>query len=691
MDMKKLGLVLGCSLSMSLAMGQNVEFVKENFAQNKEGFKEAKKRLDEGNDIFAATSKKTDDAYRKKFYKEAIAPYLDAYAVNPNNALLNYRLGVAYLFSDQKAKSLPYLEKAKKLNPAIDPELGFYLARAYQMNMEWQKAVSDYKKYLATLSTDKGRAKADVVNKYIRESLSGEKLQKKPVRVFFDNAGDLINSRFTDTQPVVNADEMVMLFSSRRVVLPDGKAQPDKDKLAHDDIYISTKVNGQWTVAKALDKNINTEKNEVVVAISPDGQRFLFTGDEGDGNLYECVLKGNEWSKPDELSKEINSSARETSATYSYDGKTLYFVSDRENGIGQGDIYFSVQDAKGNWGKAMSAGPKINTAYDEGAVFLLPDGKTLYFSSEGHNSMGGYDIFKSVLENGQWSEPENLGYPVNTPEDDKFLSLTANGRYGYLASSRLDRSQGESDIYRLTFMGAEKHMVLNTEDDLIASTSMQVPLPVIMPVLDLKTPQNIIVQGTILDAKTQKPVEAKVEVIDNLRKEVITTFTSNSATGKYLVSLPAGKNYGLAIKRDEYAFHSENYNLPATAGFRKEDRSVTLQPLEAGSVLPLRNIFFEEGKASLLPEATYELKALVALLNDKKSLRAEVAGLTATQEASQPLSESRAKAVLDYLVANGINAKRLQSKGYAFTEVKSEEAKDGSTQEHGIEVRLLAK
>ncbi|QHL86084.1 OmpA family protein [Nibribacter ruber] len=687
--MKKLPFLLACALSAHLATAQNVEFVKENFPQNKEGFKEAKKRLDEGNDIFAATSKKTDDAYRKKFYKDAIAPYLDAYAVNPNNAVLNYRLGVAYLFSDQKAKALPYLEKAKKLNPAIDPELSFYLARAYQMNLEWQKATTDYKKYLATLSTDKGRAKVDVVNKYIRECLSGEKLQKKPVRVFIDNAGEALNSKFADTQPVVSADETVLLFSSRREMMPDGKAQPEKPKVPHDDIYISTKVNGQWTAAKPLDSKINTDKNEQVVAISPDGQRFLFVSDENEGNVFECVLKGKEWDKPEGFGKEINSNGRESWATYSYDGKTIYFVSDRENGIGKGDIYFTTLDAKGNWSKPVNAGPKINTAYEEGSVFMMPDGKTLYFSSEGHNSMGGFDLFKSVLENGQWSEPENLGYPINTPDDDVFLSITANGRYGYMASNRLEKSQGESDLYRITFLGAEKHMVLSTEDDLIASTSLQVAQPVQLPALDLKTPQSILVEGAVLDAKTQKPLEATVEVIDNARKEVIATFTTNSATGKYLVSLPAGKNYGLAIRKDDYVFYSENFQLPAASTFRQVHQPVKLQPLEPGSTLAMQNIFFEEGKAILLPESTHELKALVALLNDKKSLRVEVAGLTLSKDAPQPLSESRAKAILDYLVANGINVKRLQAKGYAYGEPAAETP--GTAKDVRLELRFLSK
>ncbi|MGV3539261.1 MAG: OmpA family protein [Rufibacter sp.] len=645
--MTKYSLLLFLSLCAGQVLAQNVEFNKDNFKQDKDGFKEAKKKLDAGDEIFAATSKKTDDAYRRKNYRNAIAPYLQAYKFNPNSALLNYRLGVSYLFSEEKPKAAEYLEKARKLNPSVDPEVGYYLGRAYQVNLEWKRAAAEYKKYLSTLPTDKNKTRIEAVNKNIRECLSGEKLQKQPIRIFFDNLGDEINSKFADRQPLISADESVMVFSSRRPADQEAKAKVDKEP--NDDLYISYKINGKWTLAKQLPQAINTEKNEVALALSPDGQRLIFSREDNEGDLFETVLKGNEWSKPEDLSKEINTNGRESAATYSYDGKTLFFVSERPNGIGKGDIYFSQQDAKGNWGKAQNAGPKINTIYEEGDVFLLPDGKTLYFSSEGHSSMGGFDLFKSVLENGQWSEPENLGFPLNTPDNDRFLTVSANGRSGYIASAQLDNSRGEADLYRITFIGAEKPVLLNTEDDLVASTALHVSHPVGMPTIDLKTPQNLLLQGVVLDAKTQKPVEATVELIDNAKKEIIATVAVNSVSGKFLVSLPAGKNYGIAVKKKDFLVYSENFQLPANMPFAKLEKNVKLQALDGGSTWALRNVFFEPGQAALLPESMVELDALVEVLKDEKSLKAEIAGYAGNQ-ADQSVAESRAKAVVDFLV-----------------------------------------
>ncbi|MBA9077804.1 OmpA family protein [Rufibacter quisquiliarum] len=662
--MKKHALLLILSCALGQAVAQNVDFNKDNFKQDKDGFREAKKKLDAGDDIFAATSKKTDDAYRKKNYRNAIAPYVDAYKFNPNSALLNYRLGVAYLFSDEKDKALPYLEKALKLNPAVDPELGFYLGRAYQVKLEWQKAVTEYRKYLATLPSGNHKTRMEVVNKSIRECLSGEKLEKKPLRVFFDNAGEQINSKYADLQPVISADETVMVFTSRRPADQEAKAKVDKEP--NDDVYISYKVNGKWSTAKQLPEGINTEKNEAAMALSADGQRLIFSRDENGGNLFETVLKGNEWSKPEELGSEINTKDRESSAAYSYDGKTLFFVSDRPNGIGKGDIYFSTLDSKGNWGKAINAGPKLNTVYEEGHVFMMPDGKTLYFTSEGHSSMGGFDIFKSVLENGQWSEPENVGYPLNTPDDDSFISLSANGRYGYIASSRNEGGKIDQDIVRVTFIGDEKPVILSAEDDLVAFAETRVAQPVAMPVIESKTPKTILVQGVVLDARTQKPLEAKVELIDNVKKEVIATVTSNSVTGKYLIALPAGKNYSVSVQKNDFLVHSQNFNLPANTAFTKIEKEVKLQPLDAGSVWALQNVFFAEGQAVLLPESMYELETLVEVLKDKKSLKAEMIGYTGEQ-ADQLLAGSRAKAVADFLASRGINAKRLSSKATEAT------------------------
>ncbi|WP_205503950.1 OmpA family protein [Rufibacter psychrotolerans] len=698
--MKRHLLTVACLLVLGQAYAQqNVEFEKDNFKQNKDGFRDAKKKLDDGDEIFL--SKKVDEEYRRVHYRNAIAPYKAAHAFNPHSTTLNYRLGVCYLFSDEKAQAAQYLEAARKLNPAVHPDLGFYLGRAYQVNLDWKKATAEYKKYLATLPTDKNKEKIQVVNQHIRECLSGEQLQQKPILVHFDKLGPEINTDAPEYSPVISADETVMVFTSRRApeATENDKKKKEEEKTEkapalHEDLFLSTKVNGQWTPAKNMGQNVNSDKFESAVSLSPDGQRLILYREDDNGDLFESRLKGGEWSKPEAL-KNLNSNAHEGSAAYSYDGKTVYFVSNRPNGIGKHDIYYSVMDSKGEWGKPVNAGPDLNTPYDEGFVFLLPDGKTLYFSSEGHSSMGGYDIFKSVYENGKWSKPENVGYPVNSPDDDYFLAVGASGRYGYLASNRLEKGQKSTDIFRVTFLGPEKPMVLNAEDDLLASMALRVPQPVQVPVQDLKTPQSLLLYGTIKDAKTNGPTEAKIELIDNLKNEVIATYSSNSQTGKYLLSLPAGKNYGVAIKKEGNLLHSENFDLTAAHAFRKVQKDIQLKAVATGSAVALRNIFFEPEQAKIKPESMPELNQLVEFLKDERSQKVEISGFTDNKgEAAQnlKLSESRAKAVVEYLISKGVNAKRLQAKGFGADQpVASNDTEEGRTQNQRIEVKLLGK
>ncbi|WP_192820571.1 OmpA family protein [Rufibacter sp. LB8] len=663
--MKHTALTLFCLFTLQTAFGQtNLEFDKKNFEANKDGFREAKKKLDAGDEIFAATSKKTDDAYRKTNYKNAIEPYKAAYAFNPNSALLNYRLGVSYLFAGDATNAATHLENARKLNPAVDPEVGFYLGRTYHLLLDWKKATTEYKKYLTTLPTEKNKEKIERVNKHVRECLSGQELQKKPLRVFVDPLGQDINSQYNEMFAVIAADESRMVFSSNRPANQETKAKLDKQ--LNLDLYISNKISGQWSVPQQMGEALNTEKDETALALSTDGQRLIFLREENEGDLFETVLKGDQWSKPEDLGKEINSNARESSATYSYDGKTLYFISNRPNGIGQQDIYFSVKDSKGNWGKAVNAGPNLNTPYNEGNLFLMPDGKTLYFTSEGHNSMGGHDIFKSVLENGQWSKPENLGFPLNSPDDDQFLAMEASGRFGYMAGFKLEAGKPQADLFRVTFLGPEKPVLLSSEDDLIASTALYTAQPTKQPTVETRGPQAVLLTGVVTDGKTQKPMEAKIDLVDNAKKEVIATFTSNAVTGKYVVSLPAGKNYGVVLHANDMLFSSHNVDLSAGTAFKKTEVNVKLQPVDGVNVLALHNVFFEANAASVKPESLSELDRVVELMKDKRSLKAEVVAYAATTEEEakdQALAQSRAKTVLDYLVTKGINVKRLQAKG----------------------------
>jgi outer membrane protein OmpA-like peptidoglycan-associated protein len=439
---------------------------------------------------------------------------------------------------------------------------------------------------------------------------------------------------------------------------------------------------------------INTDENDATAGISPDGQTlYVYRGDHG-GDIYESHLKGATWTKPDHMSSKINTSYHETSVTLGPDGKTLYFVSDRPGGFGDRDIYKTIADEKGKWGDAINLGPVINTQYGEEGVAMQADGKTLYFSSQGHNTMGGYDIFKSVYDGTKWSVPENLGYPINTPDDDVFFSISASGKHGYYTSIRKG-GYGEKDIYLITFLGAEKPVVQSNEDDLLAGSKSAVADVMMTAAVAVKTPKVTLLKGVITDSTTHKPLEASIELVDNKKNTVIASFTSNSETGKYLVSLPAGVNYGIAVKTDGYLFYSANFDIPDTANYIVVTKNVALQPINIGDRIVLRNIFFDFDKATLRSESTSELDRLINLLTTYGTLKIEISGFTdnkGSAEYNQRLSESRAKSVVDYLIAHGIASGRLTYKGYGMEQpIATNETDEGRQLNRRTEFKITGK
>ncbi len=685
--MKKLFTLLVLLLTVNV-FAQNVEFEKEFFKDNKDGLKEAKRNIEAGDKFFEQGS---------VFYRQAIDPYLLANKFNPNNAMLNYKIGKSYLYSNYKLKSIPYLEKALQLNPNVDPQIHLVLAKAYHLDMQWDKAIEEFKLFERTLTNlSEFKELIEDIAKQKEECLIGKELIKNPIRVFIDNVGPEINSQYPDYGPVISADESVMLFTSRRPNTTGGGI----DELINEpfeDIYISTKKGDKWSPAQNMGKPINTEDHDANSGFSADGQKLLIYIGKNQGDLYESELKGDTWSKPEKMNKNINTDFHESSACYTPDGKSVYFVSTKPEGsLGDGDIYISTKDEKGKWGKAVNLGPTINTKYGEEGVFIHPDGKTLYFSSQGHKSMGGYDIFKSVFDDKTktWSEPENLGYPVNTADDDVFLVLSANSKHGYYSSFNA-KGYGEKDIYMVTFLGPEKPMTLNNEDNLLASIAAPVKETVIAPIMQIKEAQLTILKGVITDDLTKKPLEATIEIIDNSKNEVIASFTSNSSTGKYLVSLPAGKNYGIAVKKENYLFHSENFDIPAVAAFQEVTKDVALKNIAVGSKIILKNIFFDFDKATLRPESTNELERLTKLLNDVPTLKIEISGHTDSKGAddyNKKLSNSRAKAVVDYLITKGISADRLTSVGYGEEQpIATNDTDDGRQLNRRTEFKILSK
>ncbi len=662
-----LGLVILGALCSHGVKGQNVEFEARNFANNKEAYKQAVKELKEGDKLYEQGANR---------YEAAIPHYLIAYQLNPNNAQLDYRLGTAYLGSAFKTKALQYLEAAGQLNSRIDPMLPYNLGRAYHLNAKWDQAREAYQQAIPAAQDRNSPVSVSDVRKRMDECQTGKELMTKPVRAFIDNLGPEVNSQFAEYCPVITADEGQLFFTSRRANTTGGKMDPDLGDY-FEDIYFATQAEGgKWSVAKNLGKPLNSEGHDATVGISPDGQKLLTYLQNNAGDIYECTLEGAVWSAPEPLSRKINTGEHESSASYAPDGNSLFFVSNKEEGGSQGghDIYqigLITGKGKSKAQEPVNLGPTINTRYNEEAVFMHPDGKTMYFSSEGHNTMGGYDIFKSVYEKGKWSVPENLGWPINTPDDDVFFVMSASGRHGYYSSARAD-GLGSRDIYRITFLGVEKPPILNTEDNLLASRAAPVRESNVAAAVAVSSAQVTILKGVVSDAGTKQPLEAEVEVIDNTRNEIIASFKSNSTTGRYLVSLPSGINYGIVVRKDGYLFHSENFDIPASSSFQEIIKNVELNKLAVGNKIVLRNIFFDFDKATLKPESRSELERVYKLMSEEvPNLKIELSGHTddrGNAAYNQDLSERRAKAVVEYLTKKGIAAERFKTAGYGLTQ-----------------------
>jgi outer membrane protein OmpA-like peptidoglycan-associated protein len=652
-------LLLACASLCAAA--QSVDFSKDNFANDKEGLREAVRELKAGDEEYRADPPR---------YAQALPHYLAAQAFNPSNAILNVKIGDCYLNSATKTDALPYLQKAAKLDVTADARTHYLLARALHLSARWREAMAEYQQATPVASNtrngDAGTLTPNDLQRRIQECRNGQQLMAHPARVFIDNAGPELNSPASDYGPVVSADESTILITSRRAGSTGGKKDPSGNGF-FEDIYQASWRGKAWSTAANLGTPVNTDDHNATVGLAPDGQRMLVYAGTNGGDLLETTLSGSTWDKPHRLGGRINTNSHETSASYSPDGRFLYFVSDREGGAGSSDIYKVDLDGKNT---PVNLGAAINTAYGEEGVFVAPDGKTMYFSSEGHNSMGGYDIFKSVFENGKWSTPENLGWPINTPDDDVFFVTSASGRHGYYSSDR-PGGLGAKDIYRITFLGPEKPPVLSEEDQLLASRLAPIKQTVLAPAVAVATAQVTILKGTVTDDATRQPLDAAIDLIDNASGQTIATFRSNATSGRYLVSLPSGTNYGIVVRQDGYLFHSENFDLPAGAAFAEVVKDIPMKKLEVGTVIVLRNIFFDTGKATLRPESTAELERLQKLLTETPALKLEMAGHTddvGEAAKNQDLSQRRAQAVVAYLTQHGIAAARLSAAGYGETQ-----------------------
>ncbi|MFP5080230.1 OmpA family protein [Pedobacter sp. JCM 36344] len=565
---------------------------------------------------------------KKDQYEAAIGLLEESVKYDPGFQYAYIQLGDL----NRRLKDLPKAKSAYltaiSISGNLDPRVYFGLAEAELGTGDYENGLKSIQyftqQYKGTDQDFTVKAK-----KYTVDAEFAKKALQNPVKYEPINMGPKINSAGRDYFPSLTADGNTLIFS--------------RSINENEDFYISQRIDGNWIDPKGLSEKINTSNfNEGAQSISPDGSYLFFTGcgrPDGFGrcDIYLSHKEGNDWGIPFNLGNKVNSIYWDSQPAISPDGSTLYFVSNRPGGYGSYDIWKSTLQNDGYWSIAVNLGPKINTPYDEHTPFLHPDGRTLYFSSDGWPGMGNKDIFLSRMDgSGSWTTPENLGYPINTFNEETGLIVSLDGTQG-LFSSDLKGGYGDMDIYQFQMPRDKK------------------PMPVSY------------VKGTVTDKETGIFLDAEIQMVNVANEKIAYNDYTSAKNGQFLAVTPISGNYALNVSADGYLFYSENI-VPVKGSYDKPFLiQVKLMKIKVGKDVVLKNIFFNTNEFILLPESLTELYNLSQLLMKNPSLNIEIQGHTdniGNDAQNEKLSLNRAKSVYDYLITQKIGAERLSFKGY---------------------------
>lgn len=692
--MRHIVFIIALLTVISTGYAQKVPRIKKKeFYILDDGFREAWKNVRKGNRAYRKG--------KKGSYRIAVQYYKKALEYNPDNPELAYKAGVSGINVSQNEFALKNLSNAYLLKPEVTKDILYWYAYAQHRNSEFSDAIFNYEEYMNSLSRFKLKRQKELLEKRIKECESGKELKEKPVRVLIDNLGDGINTEYPEYGPVFIKMDSVVYFTSRRPSTTRGKRSPTNYEF-YEDIYYTSFKDGKWHEPANVGKPVNKKGNDAVLAISASGQEMLiYRGKKKQGNIYITNYRerAEKWKKPKKIFKKVNTKKyKETTLTFSNDSTVVYFVSERKKGEGRRDIYV-MKRARGKqnsrWRKPQNLGSTINTPFNEESVFLGRNDSTLYFASQGHNSMGGYDIFKStLLYDGRWSEPENLGFPVNSPDDEMFFSLEDNNRFGYFAS-KSNLSKGDFDIFSIVFLGPEKELIKEADEQLLAYFVKPVPEVSLEEPIFIKTMRLTVVTGTVTSYNDSKPLQANIEIIDNETNETLQIIQTNSQTGEYTVLLPSGKNYGMTANADGFMFHSENFNIPEASEYQEIDKDIQLLSIDPGSKVVLKNVFFDSGKSELRPQSYPELTRLAKVFQLYPNLIVEISGHTdnrGRKSTNKRLSKERAQSVVNYMISIGVPEKQLVAVGYGPDQpVATNKTEEGRQLNRRVEAKVLSK
>jgi outer membrane protein OmpA-like peptidoglycan-associated protein/tetratricopeptide (TPR) repeat protein len=661
---------------------------------------------DENREIAEQIVEIADEAYYNlRVLIVANEQYVQAAETDTTYVVANYMAGKTYLESNFKSRATRYLLRVYQIDPQYKFNILFLIGRAYQYGGEFEQAIRYYNQYLSQIMSNAEYAGTDFtpreeVERHIYECENGIEYKNNPKNYVIENVGPSINSEWDDFAPVLTEDENMMVFTTRR---QDNNSNENvfDDMLYYEDIFIARKSSDSWDIAVNPGAPINGPYHDSNLAINADGTELYLYKSQNGGDIFVSYRQGSDaWTEPEPLNENINSTYSENSVSISPDGSTLFFSSDRPLTEEKTDldIYYAQKDRRGRWGRAKNLGQVINTPFDEDGPFIDYDGKTLYFSSKGHKGMGGYDIYKSVYDSTtqEWSTPINLGYPMNTPDNDVYFVSTPDGMRGYYASARED-GYGFTDIYHI-------HLT-PTEDSVVADAVTRIPE---------KEPENAQISPAPDPEPEPNPELAPVlmllKTVDAQTGEVMNT---NLSVSRMADNLPVNQKqldeglyemrfsnaeatkYRFVVEKPGYMFKNVVVTVPAGArDVRQLRRYIGLDKIEEGYSVNLRNIYFEFNKAVLRPSSYDELRNLKRILDENPNYRVEIAGHTdnvGSRKINQRLSERRAKAVVDYLIKQGVNKGRMVAKGYGETRplASNDDEREGRELNRRVEFTVL--
>ncbi len=586
---------------------------------------------------------KATDCYNSRDYSCAVAELTKAVSADEGFSEAWIVLGDVYTDMKRPEDAVGAYKSALEKGRTFYPEALFFAGSVELKTGKYEEA----QKHLQTFLEYNPRpgVKKSLAESRLNSCRFALEAMKNPVDFNPVNLGKSINSENSEYFPCLTVDARTLLFTRR---LPD----PEIAGREQEDFFMSSINDTIWNVAKSMGQPINTWLNEGAPTLSPDGQKLFFTacansngyGENrfgfGSCDIFTSYKQGDSWSEPLNIGAPVNTGAWETQPSVASDGKTLYFIrgyTDRF-GVYHQNIYTASYSDDSGWSVPVKLPPPVNTDGTEESVFIHPDGRTLYFSSDGHPGMGGLDIFVSRLnEDGTWTEPENLGYPINTFNDENSLMVSGDGKTGYFASDR-PGGFGKLDLYSFSLPEEAKPEALTY------------------------------LKGIVYDETTNARLDAKFDLINLKTGLVVVSSVSDAVTGEFLVALPSGSSYALNVSKSGYLFYSDHFDVSGLFSYNDPFiKDIPLKPILVGEKVVLKNVFFETDKFDLKTESRSELERLIQLLLKNPKIKIEIGGYTDNQGTTihnAELSLHRAKAVFDYLVAAGIDAIRLSYQGY---------------------------